>query len=299
MTQVPFSKPATTYAQQIDMLKQRGMQIDDSAEAEFYLQHLNYYRLGAYWLPFESDHSRHVFRPGTHFQDVLNLYIFDRELRLLVMDAIERFEVSVRAQWCYQLAHYHGPHAPLDASLARNHDLWRSITDSLKEEVSRSQEIFIQHLLMVYEEPLPPIWALCEIMSLGVLSKCYKNLKPKATRRAISKTYGIDEEVLQSWLHHLVTVRNLCAHHSRLWNREFTFTPQAPRSKPAKLIGEFRPGSRKIYNTFVLLLHCMDCIAPDHSLRQRLKELIQKHQIPVSAMGFPADWENRRIWKGF
>jgi abortive infection bacteriophage resistance protein len=83
-----FTKLATTYKQQVDLLQQRGMQIEDPATAAFYLQHINYYRLGAYWLPFEVDHASHRFKPGTRFDDVLKLYVFDRELRLLVLDAI-------------------------------------------------------------------------------------------------------------------------------------------------------------------------------------------------------------------
>ena len=106
----PFNKPPTTYAQQLALLMQRGMCVDDADRAAFYLQHLNYYRLGAYWLPFEADHGSHRFVAGTSFDDVLNLYIFDRELRLLLLDAIERFEVSVRSLWAYHLAHEHGPH---------------------------------------------------------------------------------------------------------------------------------------------------------------------------------------------
>lgn len=123
----PFSKPATTYAQQIVLLQQRGMIIENPTEAEFYLQHLNYYRLGAYWLPFEADHTTHQFKSETRFSDVLNSYIFDRELRLLVLDAIERVEVSVRSQWAYQMAHRHGPHAHLNADLACKHQSisWR------------------------------------------------------------------------------------------------------------------------------------------------------------------------------
>ena len=114
----PFSKPATTYTQQVALLQQRGMITENPAEAEFYLQHLNYYRLSAYWLPFEANHTTHQFKPETRFTDVLNNYIFDRELRLLLLDAIERVEVSVRGQWAYQIAHRHGPHAHLDVSLA-------------------------------------------------------------------------------------------------------------------------------------------------------------------------------------
>jgi len=140
---IPFAKPATTFPQQVSLLKQRGMTIDDSAEAEFYLRHLNYYRLGAYWLPFESDHTSHQFRSNTHFNDVLNLYIFDRELRLLVLDAIERIEVSVRCQWAYCLAHNHGTHAHLDATLAFNRGFWQSNLDKLTSDVQRSDEVFM------------------------------------------------------------------------------------------------------------------------------------------------------------
>ncbi|WP_024304147.1 Abi family protein [Pseudogulbenkiania sp. MAI-1] len=293
----PFSKPATTHTQQVALLQQRGMIIDDPASAEFYLQHLNYYRLGAYWLPFESDHSTHAFRPGTSFGEVLNLYVFDRELRLLVLDAIERIEVSVRSQWAYQLAHQHGPHAHLDSALAYKPFLWRTNLDKLTEEVNRSDETFIKHLKAAYVEALPPVWAVCEVMSLGLLSRWYNNLKPMPIRRAIAAAYGVDEKVLESWLRHLSLVRNTCAHHSRLWNREFTITPLLPRSKPAGLAVQCRAGSRKLYNTLVILLHCMDVIAPRHHWRGRLKELIALHTIPVVAMDFPSGWEQMAIWQ--
>lgn len=293
----PFTKPATTYAQQVSILQQRGMTIADTSAVEFYLQHLNYYRLGAYWLPFEADHASHQFRPGTCFNDVLNLYIFDRELRLLVLDAIERVEVSVRCQWAYQLAHYHGPHAHLDPTLALNQYHWQNNLKRLTDEVTRSDETFIRHLMATYSEPLPPVWAVCEVMSLGLLSRWYNSLKPMPTRRAIASVYGIDEGVLQSWLHHLSLVRNVCAHHSRLWNREFSITPQDPKSKPALLRGEFVVGSRKLYNTLVILLFFMDTIAPQHQWRNRLKALIALHAAPVEAMAFPQGWQHCSIWQ--
>lgn len=293
-----FTKLATTYKQQVDLLQQRGMQIEDPATAAFYLQHVNYYRLGAYWLPFEVDHASHRFKPGTRFDDVLKLYVFDRELRLLVLDAIERIEVSVRAQWAYQLAHEHGPHAHLDAALARKPHHWQTNLDKLTKEAARSDETFITHMTCTYAEALPPVWAVCEVMSLGLLSRWYGNLKPGRTRRAIARVYGLDEGVLESWLHHLTHIRNTAAHHSRLWNREFTITPELPRSKPAALAGEFQTGSRKLYNTLVMLLHLMDVISPHHHWRQRLKALIAAHPVPVGPMGFPEGWDRRPIWQG-
>ena len=293
----PFGKPATTHAQQVALLRQRGMAVDEPSAAEFYLQHLNYYRLGAYWLPFEADHATHTFRRGTRFADVLNLYVFDRELRLLVLDAIERLEVSVRSQWAYHTAHLHGPHAHLDSGLAFNVNYWRGNLEKLTVEVDRSDEVFIKHLKATYNEPLPPVWAVCEVMSLGLLSRWYNNLKPMPTRRAIAATYGLDEKVLESWLRHLSLVRNTCAHHSRLWNREFTITPLLPRSKPAGLAAQCVSGSRKLYNALVILLHCMDKIAPQHHWRTRLRELLVRHAVPVAAMDFPVDWEQLTIWK--
>ena len=293
----PFNKPATTYSEQVELLKKRGMLVDEEDQAEFYFQHLNYYRLGAYWLPFEADHGSHKFKAGTRFSDVLNLYVFDRELRLLVLDAIERVEVSVRAQWAHQMAHHHGPHAHLNAGLAFKRWHWQGNYDKLAAEVNRSDEVFIKHLLNTYQEALPPVWAVCEVMSLGLLSRWYNNLKPMQTRSAIAKPYQLDQGVLQSWLHHLSMVRNVCAHHARLWNREFTITPLVPRNKPAVLAGVFVPDSRKLYNTLLILLYFMDVIAPNHHWKLRLKALIADHNIPTKAMGFPDNWETRTIWQ--
>ena len=293
----PFNKPATTYTEQVTILKQRRMLIDDEEKVKFYLSHLNYYRLSAYWLTFEADHATHQFKSGTHFDDALNLYIFDRELRLLMLDAIERFEVSIRSHWAYHLAHCHGSHAHFDAGLAFRLPLWKINLAKLSEEVHRSDEAFIKHLLGNYSEPVPPVWAVCEVMSLGLLSRWYNNLNPMKTRRAIANVYGLDEAVLQSWLHHLSLIRNICAYHSRLWNREFTITPLLPRTKPAQLKGEFVSNSRRIYNSFVMALYLMGVIAPEHHWRQRLKQLLCQHRVPVEAMGFPENWETRQLWQ--
>lgn len=297
MTKRPFKKPATTYADQVALLQSRGMIVSDVKAACFYLQHINYYRLGAYWLPFEANHSTHEFKPGTTFEAVLKLYTFDRQLRLLIMDALERIEVSVRAQWTYHMAHNHGAHSHLDKRLANNAHWYEKNLETLEKEVDRADEIFIQHMKDRYQEPLPPIWAVCEVMSLGLLSKWYDNLKPKRTRRAISSVYQVDEDVLASWLRHLTIIRNICAHHSRLWNRYFATIPMPSRNKPASLKGEFIVSSRKLYNTLVIILHFMDIISPKHRWRKKLKTLLLKHAGSLAAMGFPADWEKRRIWQ--
>jgi len=181
MSQRPYTKQATTYARQVEILQERGMTVEDPEQAAFYLSHLNYYRLGAYWLPMEADHATHTFKPGTRFSEVLNLYIFDRELRLLLMDALERFEVSIRTQWAYQMGHRHGAHSHLDPALAHRRDRWQQNLESLEKEVHRSDETFIQHFTATYQESLPPVWAACEVMSLGLPPP------PSATPRGLDR----------------------------------------------------------------------------------------------------------------
>lgn len=120
----------------------------------------------------------------------------DRELRLLIMDAIERFEVSLRSQWAYHLSHlYKNPHIHLDADVFKperkkewNHSHYVAV---LQETVKHSSEVFIRHLRVTYSEALPPIWAVCEIMTFGQLSKWYSNLRYSRDRNAIAHAYDL------------------------------------------------------------------------------------------------------------
>jgi abortive infection bacteriophage resistance protein len=290
MGRIPFTKPALSVPQQIELLSRRGMVIDDHAEAEHYLTHLNYCRLAAYWLPFESDHATHMFLPGTSFRRVLEHYMFDRELRLLVLDAIERLEVSTRALWAHHMGVRHGIHSHLDPALGSDRTHWDSNYRQLAIEVDRSTETFIKHFKTKYAEELPPVWVVSGVMSLGLLSKWYSNIKPIATRQSISRSYGIDHKVLGSWLHHLTYVRNICAHHGRLWNRDMTVTAMIPRSKPMHLHEIMKPGGRKVYNTLVLLDYLLGTVAPASAWRSRLNSLISDYRIDKSHMGFPSTY---------
>jgi len=204
MIKQPYTKPALTIAQQIDQLRERGMAFNDTARAAHYLSQINYYRLTAYWLPFESDHTTHTFQQGTSFEQVLDLYIFDRELRLLVMDAIERIEVAIRAQFSFQLGHRYGTHPHLNSALFKPAWDHAGQVSQLSEEARRSKETFIQHLLAKYIEQLPPIWAVVEIMTLGQLSKWYANLSNGADRNLVAHVYDCDEVNLVSFCTTLV-----------------------------------------------------------------------------------------------
>lgn len=292
-----FNKPPLSYRDQLERLQRRGLIIDDWDRALRYLAHLNYYRLGAYWLPFEVNHATHQFQSGTQFDQVLNLYIFDRELRLLVMDAMERIEVSIRANWAYHMAHEYGAHCHLKRDLFSPKWNYDKQYKSLWKTVEHSSDRFVQHFRQQYDEPLPPIWALVEIMTFGQLSQWYGNTAQRKDRNAVARLYGLDESILASLMHHLTIVRNICAHHGRLWNRQLPITPTLPkRGDPDLLAALSSKNNNNLYNTFCFMLHLMDKINRSHGWGGRLIQHLKSLDFDMAAMGFPADWQSRPLW---
>ncbi|MEI9928252.1 MAG: Abi family protein [Sphingomonas sp.] len=296
----PFTKPSLTVQDQIRLLEQRGMTIADRPAAEHALTHISYYRLRAYWYPFEIDPSdpAHKLRGGTSFEEVLALYDFDRRLRLHINEAIERIEMAARGAWAHHLALTHGPHGYLDRNLyPRNPRYQRNLTQ-LQEEVSRSHDTFIAHYQSTYSSPqLPPVWMVAEVMSFGLLSKWISLLAARADRQAISRALGLNERIFTSFLHHLATVRNVCAHHGRLWNRRLTVTASLP-SGPPELAAAMNAGAqRQIYNTLALTTFILQRIAPSSNWRDGLLELLVEHPTSdFAAMGFPHGWQQRALW---
>lgn len=300
----PYQKLPTSFVDQVALLQSRGLIVPDTAKAEFYLSQLNYYRFAAYCLPFEANHQTHQFTANTRFDDVLNLYVFDRELRLLMLDAIERFEVSLRTQMAYHLSHNHQTaHPHLQADIFHSPLAYGNCITKLAGEVKRSREEYIKHLTQKYEEELPPIWACVELMTMGQLSHWFANIKKRADRQAICQGYGLDERTIESFCKHLTLIRNYSAHHARLWNRDFTVTMALPKTAPTDLLQSFwqLPANdrrlRKLYNGLVMLAYLMDRISGQHHWKQRLVQLTNQHQIDTSKMGFPSDWKTRPIWR--
>ena len=293
----PYTKKHTQFPDQVKLLQSRGIIVQDLIKAEFVLRHVNYYRLTAYWLPFETDHANHAFRPGTTFEQIHNLYTFDEKLRHLIIEGISLIEISLRCQWSYVLSRYYGPHAHLDRNLAQNRVHLKNNLETLHKEIERSNEIFITHFKTVYQEPFPPIWASSEIMSFGLLSRFYDNLKPMPLRKEIAAVYHLNDTVLASWIRHLTSIRNYAAHQARLWNRDFTITPVRPRIKSVPITTLFDPTTRRIYNGLLIIITMIDVIRPGNDWKKRLIALIDSHGINPAAMGFPAGWETMPFWK--
>lgn len=296
-----YDKPALTVDKQITQLALRGMGFADPQRAAHYLAELNYYRLSGYWLRREADHGAHRFRPGTTFENVLADYVFDRELKLLVLDAVERLEVSVRTRWAHQLGLRHGAHAHLDSTLFKPRSQnWSHpvAVANLITGVEHSREGFICHLRTKYDELLPPIWASVEVMSLGQISRWFAHLRHAADRNAIATDYGMDEALLTSFLHHISVVRNICAHHARLWDRELTFKTQLPRKHPEALVASLDHGEvGRPYNTLTLLAWLLGRISPGQTWVRRVCGHVLQHPPAAEVMGFPADFRSRPIWQ--
>ena len=282
-SKITFSKPFFTIPQQIVQLKSRGMLFDNEEKAAHYLENLNYYRLSGYWLIFEKDHATHEFKEGTTFIRVIDHYVFDRELRLLMLDAIERIEVSVRSRLAYELSQKYGSHPHLNCDIFHPITAYTKTLTKLKSEIDRGKEPFLKHFKDKYREELPPLWASVELMSLGQVSNWFSCIKHRQDRQLLAKHYELDETILVSFLHHLTIIRNICAHHGVLWNKTLTVELKIPK----KYESNYNTAQRKkLFNTFVMITHLLSIISPTNSWSQKLSQLIKKYDIDTSMMGY-------------
>lgn len=309
MPRIPYNKPALTYTQQIQQLKDRGLTVENDSKALHLLENLSYYRLSAYWYPLLSNpKSAHQFKPNSSFNRSFKLYCFDREFRKIISSEIEKIEVSIRAKMIYVLSHHHGPFWYSNRSLFTNTRSFNYSIRKLTSELNRSDEEFIQAFIRNYSDSLPPSWMILEISSLGNLSSIYKNLKPSRNKRNIANYYGLDDSTFESWIHTLTYVRNVCAHHSRLWNKRMSIQPQIPltpsndfiniHSLPNPISGgpAWRINDRA-YFVLSMVLYLLNTINPNHTFKQRLNKLFKKYPfIDKKALGFPKNWKNEPIW---
>jgi abortive infection bacteriophage resistance protein len=221
-----YNKPHKNIPEQINLLEQRGLIVNDKVLAESILSRISYYRLSAYFLPFQ--HKKDSFRNNVSFDDILKLYEFDRRLRIFVFDYLEIIEVMFKTSVCIYMTDKYGAFFYTDKlcfSQYFKHEEWLF---SITEEKTRSKETFIRHFEEKYfGDQYLPFWMIVEIMSFGSLSLLVNGLKSR-DKKEIGDIFSIPAPVLSSWLHFLTYIRNLCAHHSRLWNREFAIRPKFP-----------------------------------------------------------------------
>ncbi len=218
-----FSKEPFTIESQISLLERRGLYFRDRKAASHHLCNITFYRLRGYTYPFQGKEDPHNFTQDISFDDILNLYNFNRELRQIVFSAIEQIEVALRSNIINNWAISSGSHWYLNPALYRNILRFEADIDRLSGEIKRSLEDFINHYRKKYTNPeLPPSWMSLEVASLRLLSSMFKNLKDGQEKEAVLNHFGLRKiDILESWVWSFANIRNICAHHGRLWNRRF------------------------------------------------------------------------------
>lgn len=296
-----YTKTPLTIDQQIQKLKDRGLLFTDEEKARSYLSNISYYRLRAYTYPFQDNSATDQPFIGTiSFEEIIQFYIFDRKLRLLVFDALEKIEVALRTQLIYQYAIVHGSHWHCEAKLFRNQFYFNEHTTSLNQEIDRSHEVFIKHYQKKYDVPKElPSWMAFEVSGLGLLSKFFRNLKDTPEKRKVTSYFGLlDLNVLENWMLCFSNVRNICAHHGRLWNRRLTGIPILPTNTTNNFIYNTTIDKNKLYCILSCMVYILTIISPDNNFMQKFHQLIHLYpNIPLHLMGFPKSWKRETLWK--
>jgi len=267
-------KPWRSFANQLQQLQERGLQVDNPAAALDYLERLGYYRLSGYWYPLRAIDAAaslaqgkavrlDIFTPGSRFEDVARLYVFDKKLRMLALDALERIEMAVRVD----LAHLLGQRDP------RAHENPACLHGTL------------------------PIWAAIEVWDFGLLSKLFAGMQ-HADQQAIAASYGAPTgQAFAQWLRSLNFIRNVSAHHSRLWNINVLECSAVPADWPSQL------NSARPFFYFCLMQQLLRVICPNTSWGQRFKALlindfpaVTNRQISLQDLGAFSGWEKWTLW---
>lgn len=297
-----YTKPAIPIAQQIALLQSRGLIVNDTKQAERALARLSYYRLSAYFLSFQTaGDPTHAFRPDTTFDEVLRLYEFDEELRLLVFRASGVVEIALRAQLAYHNSLLLGPHWYEDPTAAINAYRFQDNLSSLDKDLARASEMFLDHYRATYTSPVrPPSWMSLEVASFGLTSKFLNNLRSSPATVGIGAFFGVDEFLVKSWTRMLSYVRNVCAHHARLWNRTLTVKPKLPRRTAHRWLANPHIADDRLYSVLAVAAYLLSAIDPaiGQRFKRDLRTLLRTYStVPVAVMGFTAGWEQDPFWQ--
>ncbi len=302
-----FDKIAFTLEEQVVQLQSRGLEIKHPRIAEKYLINISYYRLGEYWYVMQSDKKNHIFKPNSKFTDVIALYNFDAELRLLLFDVIEKIEISLRTKLIYYLSHEVDPWWFQNFSLFDNSKELVKTLSSLEGEIDRTKDVFITNHKKKHKDDgrFPPAWKSLEQTSFGSLSKLYGNLKSTVKAKdKIAVDFGaVNHTFLPSWLQSIAQIRNFCAHHSRLWNRNLPSTVKLLPNPPNAWIIDLENIPKqhefsKLYIHLCLMKYMLNTIIPKNEFTQKLINLFEKYpNVDPNALGMKPNWHNEPLWK--
>ena len=298
-TPTPFTEPYKNVHDLVQLLIARGLNITDRQKAERYLSTIGYYRLSAYMIPLmKTPKSAKLFKSGVSFRQAMMLYRFDKKLRMLIFNEIEKVEVAIRATIVNTICELTGdkfwmtnPVHFADASKFAN------TLSLISKEVRRSHEEFITDFRTNHTDPYPPVWMLAEILPFGYITNIFCNLKDKKLKKKVSQQFGLQVPPFESWMTKLYLTRNDCAHHARVWNKRNTMNPTIPNRMTRPWI-TLSTDPLKVYHDICIIKYLLDVVSPNNDMLAKLRWLfVDFPEIDLAAMGFPKGWEMEPIWQ--
>lgn len=280
-------KPPTTFKEQLELFKKRNMYIENPEFAEKVLQRVSYYRLSAYALSLKNPQTKDQFLKESSFNKMYSLYEFDRKLRLLLLGALELIEVAFRTHISYEIAHQFGPLGYQDEGNFINAEFHKLSMEELNTFIKKSRkgELFIEHHFKKYEGIIP-IWAAIEVSSFGFLSKFYKNIDEEVKKNIAKTNYDVPYIYLESWLQTLSSIRNICAHYGRLYNKKLTFKPKLFKDDRKQFVND------RVFAAVYIIERLLT--RPDgNRFIIDLEALILQYETSIesSLIGFPFNWK--------
>lgn len=325
---VEYSKPWLAVEEQVDRLVEHGLDVGDRVHAARVLEAIGYYRLTGYLYPFREseeylDDNRtrirvlSAFRPGTRLVHAEAIIDFDRQLRTLVMDGLERIEVAVRMRIGYVLGRsaifaHEDPALFMTAFTMDNTDI-RNPTPSkhvqwlqrVHDRQASSDEQFVEHFRTKYDDRMP-VWALTEILELGQLSVLYRGMNQRDAEE-IAHAFGVpSKKIMASWLASLNYVRNVAAHHARLFNRKLQNAPSRPKVGQIPDLDHLRDSedAKRVYGTYnalAVIAYLLQSIEPSSTwpalLAEQLRTFPTTESLAVQSLGAPEGWASLALWQ--
>jgi len=275
----------------------RGLVCDPGKLSDL-LQRVSYYRFSGYLWWFQVGGSDHQLRHGTTLSDVVTLYEFDLKLRLLMLECIDMIEVWFRSQFTNHVSEELGPMAYADPQFFGSRSAFFRDKSKLDERLQPPTEPFIETFYRKHTNPYPPLWMAAELMSLGLISKWFDNLKVERVRKLVAASGGLNQAVLSSYLRQLTVIRNACAHHNRLWNRSFGTGIMLAKTGETQLLDALDGSDEtRIFRALVYTVFMVKKIDPTSNLPGRLRDhLLSGKDEWLTEMDAPNGFEDDALW---
>jgi abortive infection bacteriophage resistance protein len=293
-------KQFKSYEAQVNLLASRGMNVGDHSAAVDQLRKVNYYRLSGYWYSFRvrsAEGRSDLFYPSTSLDDVTKLYRFDANLRAASFAALAGIELTVRALVGHALGEVHEcAHLKPEMLNARaggtQYSRWLA---QYKKAVHDSHEDFVEHHHAKYGGTLP-VWAAVELLDWGGLTRLF-GFAPRAAQDKVAAAFGLTAPQMESWLKSLNIVRNVSAHHGRLFNRVFAIAPKLPIAGKYPDLDAGAPFTRT-FGQLSMIQHLLkaQAIGNLRLLPAVVRTYPDVPALPIRHLGAPENWSQSQLW---